>query len=293
MAICEISNGILTVGVDSRGAELKSLRKADAGTEYMWGADPEYWGRTSPILFPFIGGLRDGEYRTGGKTYKMGKHGFARDKEFLILSQESDELWFVLEADEETKRNYPFEFRLEIGYRLEGKTLKVMWRVENPSKDALYFSIGGHPGFKCPLNKGERRSRYSLLFDEKECIRSTVIGADGLTSDSKIIYELEEGKLPITTELFDRDTMVLEDGQVHRISLVSPDGTSYITVDFDTPVVAVWSKMGVEAPFICIEPWCGLCDNTGFTGTLEERKWGNRIEPGKRFSAGFDITVEE
>lgn len=292
MAICEISNGKFTAAVDSRGAELKSFRRADGGREYMWSGDPAYWNRTSPLLFPFIGGLKNGEYRTGGKSYAMGKHGFAREKEFKLLSQESDELWFVLEPDEETRAHYPFEFRLEVGYRLEGSALKVMWRVENPSEEPFCFSIGGHPGFRCPEQEGEEKSRYFLLFDTKECIRSTVIGHDGLADRRKVVYELSDGRIPITWDLFEHDTLVLEDGQVHRISFLAPDGKPYLTVAFDTPVVAVWSP-SEDAPFICIEPWCGLCDFTDFSGTLEERKWGNRLEPGKRFSSGFDIIAED
>lgn len=294
MAICEISNGRYTAAVDSQGAELKSLRKAEDGREYIWSGDAEYWSGTSPVLFPFIGGLKNGEYRTGGSTYGMTKHGFAKNREFKLLSQEAGELWFVLESDEETRKNYPFAFRLEVGYRLEEHTLKVMWRVENPSeKDTLYFSVGGHPGLNCPMYTGGKKKNYYLKFDTEECIRSTVIGEDGLACSNRIIYELEDGLLPITEDLFDYDTVVLEDSQVHSISILTPDKKPYLTTTFHTPVVAIWSPVQKKAPFICIEPWCGLCDYTDFTGTLEERKWENKLEPGKRFLSGFEITVEE
>lgn len=293
MAICEISNGKLIVGIDSRGAELKSIRDAETEKEYMWSADPGYWGKTSPVLFPFVGGLKNGRYRIGEKSYTMEKHGFAKNKEFKLLSHEATEIWFILDADEETRKNYPYDFKLELGYRLEDKTLKVMWRVENPSDETLYFSIGGHPGFKCPLNGEEQRGDYYLKFDAEECIRCTVIGDDGLASDNKVIYELEQGMLPVTVDLFEKDAIVMEDYQIHQISLMTPDKRPYVTVSFDMPVVAVWTPAGVEAPFVCIEPWCGICDHTDFAGTIEERKWGNTVEPGKRFASGYDIRIEE
>ena len=219
MAICEISNGKLVVSVDSLGAELKSLRRVDTEKEYMWCGDAKYWNKTSPILFPQVGGLKNGEYRFNDETYKMPKHGFARDKEFQLMSHESTEIWFVLEADEETKKIYPFDFKLEIGYRLENMTLKVLWRVQNPSEETIYFSIGGHPAFNCPIHEKDDRDNYYLGFDA-EYLRCTVIGGDGLISDKKTIYELEDRLLPISEELFERDAVIMEDYQVDRKSVV-------------------------------------------------------------------------
>ncbi len=293
MAIFEISNGRLTASVDSRGAELKSLRKSESGKEYMWCADARYWGRTSPTLFPLVGGLKNGEYRLDNKTYKMEKHGFVRDVEFKLVSHESTELWFTFEGNEETKKQFPFSFQLKIGYRLEDMTLKVLWRVENPSSEVLYFSIGGHPAFNCPINRGEKREEYFLKFDKKDEINCTTIGEDGLVSGEKQSYKLQDGLLPISEELFERDAIIMEDYQIHSIALLTPDRKPYITAKFDLPVVAVWAPAGKNAPFVCIEPWNGICDHTDFAGTLEERKWGNEVRPGKIFSSGYDITVEE
>ncbi len=289
MAICEISNGEITASVDSHGAELKSLRSVEKGTEYMWCGNPAYWGKTSPVLFPFIGMLKEGEYRFQGETYQMRKHGFARDMEFKLVSHEAAEVWFSLDANEETKEMYPFDFKLEIGYRLDGKKLKVLWRVDNLSEEPAYFSIGGHPAFNCPLFPGDRRGDYYLKFGDKDCIRCTVIGSDGLVDDHHVVHELENGCLSVRDELFERDAMVMEDRQVQEISLLTPDKKPYIKVSFQTPVVAVWAPAGLRAPFVCIEPWYGLCDHVEFKGTLEERKWGNEVPPKKHFAAEYVI----
>lgn len=289
MAVIEISNGELTASVDSHGAELKSLRNVENGTEYMWCGDPAYWGKTSPVLFPFIGVLKHGEYRFHGETYKMTKHGFARDMEFKLVSHEASEVWFALDANEKSREMYPFDFKLEIGYRLDGKKLKMLWRVENLSEETIHFSIGGHPAFNCPLHKGDRREDYYLKFENKDCIRCTIIGTDGLVSGHHVVHELAKGLLPVRDELFDRDAMVMEDRQLQEISLLTPDKKPYIKVSFQTPVVAVWAPTGLRAPFVCIEPWYGLCDHVDFEGTLEERKWGNEVQPGKRFAAEYVI----
>ena len=121
MAIYSLENAQISISVDTFGAELRSLRKKATGTEYMWDAKPEYWKRTSPVLFPIVGSLNNGSYRYGGIEYPMSQHGFARDMEFALRQQTADELKFVLRADDGTKAKYPFDFELELGYRLDEK----------------------------------------------------------------------------------------------------------------------------------------------------------------------------
>ena len=41
-----LENEEICIEVDTHGAELKSLVRKDTGTEYMWKADPQFWGRT-------------------------------------------------------------------------------------------------------------------------------------------------------------------------------------------------------------------------------------------------------
>ena len=143
MALFQISNDRIMIQVNSMGAELSSLKDVATGTEYMWNADPTYWKRTSPVLFPIVGGLKDGKYRLNGREYSMGQHGFARDMEFRLKSQVASEIWFTLESDDETLSKFPYPFVLEIGYELTDRTVIVKWRVKNPATKQMYFSIGG------------------------------------------------------------------------------------------------------------------------------------------------------
>lgn len=291
MAIFEFKNDGIVIKVNSVGAELKSLRRLDRGTEYMWCADPAFWERTSPILFPFVGSVNGKRYRTGGKAYPMNQHGFARDMEFSLLSQTQDELWFELRDNEETREKYPFAFRLRLGYRLLSDGVEVKWQVENPGEEELPFSIGGHPAFYCPLEDGEQKTDCFLKFDKIERFESTRVG-DGLVIDEKGTYELEQGGyLAVTEHLFDCDTLVLEDYQTNAISLCRADKSPYVTVIMEkVPVWGVWTP-SPEAPFICIEPWYGRCDRTGFEGDLKEREWGNIVRPGETFEASYKIIV--
>lgn len=311
MSIYQLENEVISISVDSRGAELKSLKRKDSGTEYMWCGDAKYWGRTSPILFPFVGGVKDKEYRTQGKTYPMAQHGFARDMEFELLSKNTlsesmpsqsessgaessengSEIWFQLRSSEETLAKYPFEFILRLGYRIQGSRVTVLWQVENPGREVLHFSIGGHPAFNCPIQEGARQTDYLLDFGNVESIVSTKISKNGLALDEKEAYSLNQGKLPITEHLFDNDALVIEGNQTDTAALCREDGTRYVTVTMDAPLFGIWSPPGKQAPFVCIEPWHGRCDNENFQGTLEERQWGNQASPGETWKASYTIEV--
>jgi len=291
-----LKNNRLEATIESFGAELMSL-KDDTGKDYLWYGDSAFWGRRSPVLFPFVGKVRDGKYRYNGVEYLMGQHGFARDMEFTFFSQSEDEIWFVLESDEDTLKKYPFAFRLEIGYKLVENTLKVMWKVINPAeKETLHFSIGAHPAFLCPVEEGTAQSEYFLQLDVNEAEYYSASMENGLRLPEKRTLKLDNGRCRMTEGFFDlgdRGTYIFEDNQVKEVALVTPDGRPYVTVSFDMPLVAIWSPEKKQAPFVCIEPWCGRCDAVDFTGSLEEREWANSLAPGAVFETSYDIRIGE
>lgn len=291
MALFQISNDKITIQVDSMGAELKSLKDIATGREYMWNADPQYWKRTSPVLFPLVGGLKGGVYRLDEREYSMGQHGFARDMEFKLKSQVAGEIWFTLESDEKTLDKYPYPFLLELGYELAEKTVIVKWKVKNPAGERMYFSIGGHPAFLCPIDEGTRQTDYSIRLDAADQVEVSLLD-NGQVSGQTAAYKLENGCIPLTEHLFDKDALVIENDQAHSVALVKPDGEAYLTVTFDAPLFGIWSPPGKQAPFICIEPWYGRCDRTDFSGSWQEREWGQMLEAGETFKAEYRITVE-
>lgn len=291
-----LKNNRLEAIIESFGAELMSL-KDDMGKDYLWYGDSAFWGRRSPVLFPFVGKVKDGKYRYNGVEYAMGQHGFARDMEFAFLSQTEDEIWFMLESNEDTLKKYPFVFRLEIGYKLVENTLKVMWKVINPAEvETIHFSIGAHPAFLCPLEEGTKQSEYFLQLDVNEAEYYSASMESGLRLPDKRVLKLENGRCQIKEGFFDlgdRGTYIFEDNQVKEVALVTPDGRPYVTVSFDMPLVAIWSPEKKQAPFVCIEPWCGRCDAVDFEGSLEERAWANSLAPGAVFETSYDIRIGE
>ena len=150
---------------------MKSLKDNKTEQEYLWQADPKFWGRTSPVLFPIVGNYAQKQSVYEGKTYTLSQHGFARDMEFDLESQTEEEIWFVLKDTESTLEKYPFHFILKVGYRLSGRQVEVMWKVENPNDKKMYFSIGGHPAFNCPLKEGEKQELFFFASFSNICNR--------------------------------------------------------------------------------------------------------------------------
>lgn len=285
-----LENDVLRVEIDSFGAEIKSVYGKKCKLEYMWQGDPEFWGRTSPVLFPFVGSLKNKEYSFNGKKYKMGQHGFARDMEHMPVTISKEEIWFELKSVEETMKKYPFEFVLNIGYRLEEERIRVMWKVTNPSDKAMYFSIGAHPAFNCPINGDDDRTGYKIFFegvDEIHYHGNDV--ATGMALREDIVLPLKQNMVDITPDFFDRCTYMIEGAQTGKVGLVDPSGKRYVTLEFDTPLFAIWSPEKKNAPFVCIEPWYGRCDAEDFEGGLEDREYTNVLGGGDIFERNYTM----
>ena len=290
MARYGLENDKIRIEIDSHGAELKSLVKKETGAEYMWCADAKYWGRTSPVLFPVVGNVSGKQYRTKGKTFDMGQHGFARDMEFTLESQTDNEIWFVLRSNEETLAKYPYEFVLKLGYRLDGAKVEVLWHVENPSEEELPFAIGGHPAFYCPVTSGVRQSDCYIQFDVAGSLKCSTI--DGyLVGDRVDTYELEDGMLRIDEHLFDNDALIIEKQNIKKVSLCDPKKQAFLTIEMDAPLFGIWRPADPGAPFVCIEPWYGRSDRIGYAGELRDREYENVLAAGENWDAGYAILV--
>lgn len=291
--IYKIENEFLEVEISTFGAELQKIVNKKSNRNYLWNGNKEFWGRRSPVLFPFVGSLKNKEYEYKGKKYSMGQHGFARDMEFEFLSQNESSIWFVLNSSNETIEKYPFEFFLKIGYELNKNEIKVMWKVENVGSEKMYFSIGAHPAFLVPVESNTLREDYFLKFDTQNNLKNTGLenGLANRENNQNGIIELDKGYLKISKELFKYDALIIENNQVQKVSLCLPDQTEYVTVEFDSPLVGVWSPYKENVPFVCIEPWYGRCDDKNFEGSLENRLWQNELEPNKEFYKEYKIIL--
>ena len=285
-----LRNGELVVYINNKGAELVSVKGVANKTEYIWNGDPDYWERRAPILFPFVGSLNGETYRHNGKEYRMPRHGFAHDMFFTKSAETEDQLWFVLDSNAETKKQYPFDFHLAACYRLRGHFLQVKWVVTNKDKETMYFSIGGHPAFRCPLKEDERQSDYYLGFDMegRGNPKYHTLNRRGLYSPQEYELPLEKGLYRLNEGTFQKDTMIFEK-QTTRVYLMRPNKRPYVTVTSASPIMSIWSPSDKHAPFVCIEPWYGSSDGEGFNGELSEKEWIQSLLPGEVFEAAYFI----
>lgn len=288
----QLKNEDVVVTIDTFGAEMTSIKDKNM-KEYMWCGDKKYWGRHSPVLFPIVGRLKDDKYTYEGKEYNMGQHGFARDMEFRCTKHTDSEVWFELEANEDTLEKYPFNFKLEIGYKLVNNNINIIWKVTSMEKEnAMYFSIGAHPAFLCPIDSESDKTEYSILMNgDDKVIYYFLNPQNGLLCDKEYELKLEHGNHRLEEGFFDTSAYIIENSQVNSVSLVKPNGKAYITVKFDAPLVGIWSPEKKDAPFVCIEPWYGRCDKENFEGTLDQREWGNTLNPGEVFERAYVISV--
>ena len=287
----QIKNDKLTVTVSKHGAELQSIKDAN-GKEYLWQADPKFWDRHSPLLFPIVCGLWEDKYRVNGKEYKLGRHGFARDTDFKLIAQGDNQLVYCLNDSAETLKDYPYHFNLAVSYKITENKIKVVWHVENTDNKEIYFQIGGHPAFNVPdLKQGEPLAG-TLKFNEEE--PSRLYGnVGGCITPGYHKVKTEDGLYKFTQDDFKDDAVIFDHSQLKKISIINKEGKPEVTLDIKTPAVGIWSPYGKDAHFVCIEPWYGIHDWAEYDGEFKDKYLMNKLLPGCSFMSEYTITIGE
>ncbi|MBL1224630.1 aldose 1-epimerase family protein [Enterococcus sp. BWR-S5] len=287
-----IENEALIATIAEEGAELISLKAKETGLEYIWQGDPKFWGRHAPVLFPFVGRSKDDSYRYQGKTYPMGQHGFARDQVFEVIEKGPEMVALSLKSSKESKEIYPFDFELVLTYTLENAEIIVGYQVINTGLEEMLFSIGGHPAFNIPLEEQLAFTDYYLSFEPKvDRIQLPLNGpfvdlANKTLGQTSVDYDL-------TRELFEKDALIYETPGKTEIAFKTDKSNHSISLKYDNiPFVGVWSPYGVEAPFVCIEPWWGIADKVDSNGELVDKFAVNRLNPKELFNTSYTISVK-
>lgn len=274
------------------GAELSSLVSKTNNTEHIWQADPAIWNRHAPILFPVVGQVENNSYFFEGVEYKMSQHGFARDKEFKIELHTADKIVFSLESNDETLKNYPFGFKLFITYTLISDQLKITYNVANTDSKIIYFSIGAHPGLICPFQENENFEDFILEFEKPE-IATRHFFADGLLNGKLQEKYLDNSQIiPLSYNLFKDDAIILEGLDSEFVDLKSLKTGKYLRFYFKGfPLLAFWTKPGINAKFICIEPWFGVADVKGRIEDFSEKPFVQQLGVGDIFKCEYSIKL--
>ena len=283
----QIENDQLVVIVSEKGAELQSI-KLNA-IEYLWQADPNYWAKHSPVLFPIIGELKDGKYIFDNKEYHLPRHGFARDKMFEAKQTSSNSAIFTLRSNADTLSVYPFQFILRIQYEIKQHTLYCSYMVQNINEKDMYFSVGGHPAFNVPLNGKLQYEDYTLAFNKDTALKRFLLD-NGLANDKTETLELDDKKLHLKSSLFYNDAIVLKHINSDKIKLYSDKDPHGLTFTFEGfPYFGIWAAK--DAPFVCLEPWCGIADNIHHNYQLKNKEGINQLAAGATWKRTWSVEL--
>lgn len=282
-----LQNETLTAVIANKGAELQQLKNNHTGINYLWSGDAAYWGKYSPVLFPIVGGLKNDLYFYNGHEYKLPRHGFARDRDFSVEQISSSEAVFSLKDDEHTREVYPFSFALRIRYQLNQNWLACTYEVYNSGDNSLLFSVGAHPAFAVPLKNNLQYSDYYLEFNKPENLERWKL-LNGLVSNHAVAMATENNRLPLQAALFYEDAIVLKGLNSNCITLATAKdehGLNFYFTDF--PFFGIWAAK--DAPFVCLEPWCGVADSVNHNQQLENKEGINLLQPGHHFSRTWSV----
>lgn len=280
----------LTARISPLGAQLSVLQDA-AGRDLLWDGNPAVWAGRAPILFPIVGNLAGGSYRLGDRSFAMSRHGFARGKQFALESSSASEAWFRLEADAATLQIYPFNFRLDVRFKLEGPTLEIVSVITNLGDTNMPASIGYHPGFRWPLPYGQPRENHYIEFAHPEPSPIRRLDANGLLDPAPRPTAVAGKRLMLDDALFDEDVVIFDDLRSRSLVYGAAAGPR-IHIDFpDARYLGLWTRPG--AGFICIEPWQGIADPAGGTSDFTVKPGIIPLAPGAAHSLTMRITSRD
>lgn len=290
----KLKNAYLALSVHPTGAELQQIAAVNNNLEFLWHGDPAIWGGHAPNLFPIVGQLKENKFIYDNSAYHLPRHGFARhSNDFVLADKGEDYLVFSLQESQETLRVYPFKFNFLITYQLDDNKIKIIYRVINQDDKTLYFSVGGHPAFKCPLYPDESYAKYQLRFEHPETSRTHLLNQKtGLfTLETQTVFSTPR-TIALNYQLFDNDALVFKDLKSRRVTLESEKYGDILDFTFkDFPFLGIWAKP--NANFVCIEPWQGLADSENSNQHLVDKEGIVALRKNKEFSAAYTIEINK
>ena len=287
-----LQNKLLKIAINKTGAELSKITSVKDNTDFMWNGNPDVWSGIAPNLFPIIGALKNDTYIFDNKNYSLPKHGFIRHSNDLeVIEQTENSITFKLTYNNELLKIYPFKFEFFISYILTENTLKVKHTVNNIDDKSLYFSLGGHPAFKCPVFENETYEDYFLEFEYAENSKTHGINMENglISSKTEPVFE-NTNVLPLKHDLFNNDALVFKDLKSRRVSLKSKLNGEILNVSYPNfPYLGIWAKPSGD--YVCIEPWLGIADNENTNQDFITKEGVLKLDSKQSFTASYQIAI--
>ena len=287
-----LSLGGISAKVASLGAELISLTD-EKGREFIWQGHPSGWTGRNPNLFPVIGAVKPYGILYEGVAYPTPRHGFARHSEFALVEKTDSSITLELSDTPETLALYPYSFRLRISHRIAGRGFRTEYEVLNTGDKDMYYCVGGHTAFNCPLDAAEKFSDWKLVFEKGESKEALLPLEGGFISCNNSMDAIVDGRfIPLDHDLHDRiDTLIFDGLNSTSVKLQGPRGDG-VQMDFSGfPMIAFWTAPGKHAPYICLEPWqgCGALENED--GEFAHKHHAVNLAPGESRILGYTVTI--
>ncbi|MFN6037306.1 MAG: aldose 1-epimerase family protein [Bacteroidota bacterium] len=269
-----LENEYLSVKFSPLGAEMKSVFSKSFNLEYIWNANPKYWNRSAPLLFPIVGELKNNSFNHKDKTYELPRHGFIRNKDFKIIDQAENLIEFEFCANSETLTIFPFHFSLRVKYEIQENEIKSLYTVFNPGAEEMLYSFGCHPGFMLH----DSMENYVLEFEKEESTQRYFVDK-GLISNRTENFKTEASTFQLKKDYFKTDALVFKELSSKKIKLQNLTTGRAVELSSDEKFryFGIWTQPDCEE-FICLEPWAGIADAQNFSGELAEKE-GIRILP--------------
>lgn len=286
-----LENEKIRITACTKGGEITSIFNKINDTEYLWNGNPEYWKYHAPVLFPIIGKLVDLKYRIGNEIYELPSHGIGRISEFKLFDKTDNSITFELLYNEESLKSYPYKFSLKTQYLIEDSTVTVKYIVKNLDNKNMFFSIGSHPAFMCPIEKDEKLEDCYIEFNKKENSGNIPLTETGCLKHIKKECLNNTTELKLSKELFKDDALVFDDLKSNIMTIKSKKSSKYVSVEFSGfPNMGIWSPVK-GAPFVCIEPWFGHADYEDFNGDFREKEGIIELDINDEFTCSYKVTV--
>ncbi|WP_312067449.1 aldose 1-epimerase family protein [Empedobacter sp.] len=286
----KIENDFLRVEFSLKGAELKSIFSKKNKKEILWQADPKFWAKSSPILFPIVGALKNDKYTYLDKQYSLSRHGFARDMVFDKIEDNESKIIFSLKSNKDTIKIYPFQFDLQIIYSLESNRLNVDYIVKNLDKENdLLFSLGAHPAFNIEVNDDKNYSDYEIYFPSDEVLEINQL-TNNLIAENKKIINLNNKKLDLSYQLFESDALVMTNLKSESLILRNKIDNDSLIFSFNNfPFFGIWAAK--NANFVCLEPWSGIADFENHNQNLKQKIGILKLSSTENWKANWSIEI--
>ena len=273
----KLENEYLTLELCNKGGEMASLTYK--GYDVLYKGDGKYWGGKNPTLFPMISSPDAKKYTLDGISYPCRNHGLIRYMNLETICDDQNTVTMRLKANEETLKEYPFNFNYEITYRLDGKKVLIDYEITNNDTKIMPFTFGLHPGFIV-------RNFEDMVLSFPEDTEGCMIKENTGETRNVVLGEYKD----FIPDVIKQQTIVIKDLKSKYVILKQKEYN--VKVDMSNfKYLGLWTA-DPNAEYMCIEPWLSInniktCDNP-FKDEFELVK----LKPQETFKINYFIELD-